>query len=178
MVDDISELRHQLRTLTERVRVLERTMLTESGGESHRVESKQHLCALTALQSRLEEDSELANGAVMLVGSLTLPDGTPVAWQQSANTAAMLEVDWSELAATFAALGHGMRLELLRHILLGISATADLAQISSLGTTGQLHHHLRQLVASGWVQHSGRGSYEVPASRIVPLLVALAGARR
>jgi len=76
------------------------------------------------------------------------------------------------------ALGHPVRLELLRHILLGTHATADLAEMESLGTTGQLHHHLRQLVATGWVRQSGRGSYEIPASRVVPLLACLIGAQR
>jgi predicted transcriptional regulator len=71
-----------------------------------------------------------------------------------------------------------VRLELLRHIVSGVRATAELAEIASLGTTGQLHHHLRQLVAAGWVRQSGRGAYEVPASRIVPLLACVTGAQR
>jgi hypothetical protein len=45
-------------------------------------------------------------------------------------------------------------------------------------TTGQLYHHLRQLVAAGWLRTSLRGRYAVPADRIVPLLALLAAARR
>ncbi len=134
--------------------------------------------ALTQLQARLGDHPATVEGAVMLVGSLTLPDGAPVAWQQSAATAGMWETDWSDRAASFAALGHPVRLELLRQILSGVRATAELAGTASLGTTGQLHHHLRQLVAAGWVKQSGRGNYEVPAARIVPLLACLVGAER
>lgn len=46
-----------------------------------------------------------------------------------------------------------------------------------IGYTGQLHHHLRQLVAAGWLQSAGRGRYRVPAQRVVPLLAIVAAAR-
>ncbi|HJE92075.1 MAG TPA: helix-turn-helix domain-containing protein [Dietzia timorensis] len=134
--------------------------------------------ALNGLRARIEQNSSSDGGEVILLGSVTLPDGTPAAWQQGAETEALLESDWSDFAATFASLGHPVRLELLRHILAGTHSTAELGDQGSLGTTGQLHHHLRQLVATGWVRQSGRGSYEVPASRIVPLLVMMAGAQR
>ncbi len=47
-----------------------------------------------------------------------------------------------------------------------------------LGTTGQPYHHLRQLVAAGWLRAGGHGRYDVPGERVVPLLVILAAARR
>lgn len=133
--------------------------------------------ALTALHARLPDDATTADGAVMLVGSLTLPDGGPVAWQDTAGSAGLLESDWSDSAEAFAALGHPVRLELLRQILNGTHSTGELAAIETLGTTGQLHHHLRQLVTAGWVRQVGRGNYEVAASRIVPLLACLVAVR-
>ena len=54
----------------------------------------------------------------------------------------------------------------------------DDAATEGLGTTGQLHHHLRQLKAAGWLHQTGRGTYEVPARRVVPLLTMIQGARR
>lgn len=171
------DLRRELEALSERV-----TRLESVSGGSEREPSpgldEEHFWGLTGLQSRLGDHPSTAEGAVMLVGSLTLPDGAPVAWQQSAGTAGLWETDWSDQAAAFSALGHPVRLELLRHILSGTHATAELAEIASLGTTGQLHHHLRQLVAAGWVKQTGRGNYEVPAARVVPLLVCLVGAGR
>lgn len=134
--------------------------------------------ALRELQARREDHPSTVGGAVMIVGSLNLRDGAPVAWQQSTGSDGLLETDWSDLAGAFSALGHPGRLELIRHILSGVHATAELSEIASLGTTGKLHHHLRQLVAAGWVRQRARGSYEVPAARIVPLLACLTGAGR
>lgn len=174
MSDDISRLRDEVRSLTERVVSLEekrrespRTSLDEGG-----------FWALNGLEARLPDDASTTEGAVMLVGALTLPTGGPVSWQQTVGTTGQLETTWAERAAVLAALGHPVRLELLRHILVGTHTTAELAAVDGLGTTGQLHHHLRQLVSAGWVRQSGRGSYEVPAARIVPLLACMLGAER
>ena len=134
--------------------------------------------ALRQLETQRADNPALAAGVVMLVGSLTLPTGAPVAWQQGAPTEGLLESDWGEHAAVFQALAHPVRLELLRRILGGTTTTFELARIDTLGTTGQLHHHLRQLVAAGWVRQSGRGTYEVPAARVVPLLTTLVGGVR
>ena len=71
-----------------------------------------------------------------------------------------------------------MRLRLLREILGGRQSTSELAEIEELGTTGQLHHHLRQITAAGWLRSAGRGRYAVPAERVVPLLAILTAAGR
>ncbi|QGH68617.1 helix-turn-helix transcriptional regulator [Pseudactinotalea sp. HY158] len=197
-VDTIS-LQAELADLAARVSALERAAL-DTGAAENRGEPEQPapagsaserpstiagaipgddtFWALTGLRDRRPDHPTTAEGAVMLVGSLTLPDGAPVAWQQSAGTEGLLESAWDDRAETFSALAHPVRIELLRHILSGMHATADLADLDSVGTTGQLHHHLRQLLAAGWVRQSGRGSYEVPAPRVVPLLVCLLGAQR
>ena len=177
MTQEIDDLRRELAALAQRVARLESGEQVPQptpapGRDEHR------FWALNGLQERLPDHPATTSGAVMLVGSLTLPDGAPVAWQQSAGSAGLFETDWSDRAAAFGALGHPARLELLRHIVSGVHATAELAEIPSLGTTGQLHHHLRQLVTTGWVRQSGRGRYEVPAARVVPLLACLIGAER
>ena len=77
----------------------------------------------------------------------------------------------------FAALGHTLRLRLLREILGGRRTATELAGLDEVGTSGQIYHHLRQLTAAGWLRQAGRGRYEIPAGRVVPLLVALATAR-
>lgn len=171
---DVNLLHEQLQALTERVNALE-----EARSEPEkRTPTDGSFWALEGLQSRLDDDASTADGAVMLVGSLTLPTGAPVSWQQGLGTKGLLESEWTERASAFSALGHPVRIELLRHILSGVHSTSELAAVESLGTTGQLHHHLRQLVAAGWVRQSGRGSYEIPAARIVPLLVCVLGAER
>lgn len=134
--------------------------------------------ALDGLKQRLTDHPSTADGAVLLTGAVTLPTGEPVEWQQGAGSTGLLESDWTDLAPTLSALSHPVRLELLRQVLLGVRTTAALAEVGTLSSTGQLHHHLRQLVSGGWLRQSGRGSYEVPATRVVPLLVTLTAVQR
>ena len=121
---------------------------------------------------------ERAGNAVLFTGAVDLPTGEHADWQLGAMTDDLLAEDWSGPAATLAALGHPVRLLLLRKILEGVRTTADLAAQDGLGTTGQLYHHLRQLVSAGWLRQAARGQFVVPPERIVPLLAIVLGARR
>lgn len=71
-----------------------------------------------------------------------------------------------------------MRLILLQEVVRGQSSVAALVQDERLGTSGQLYHHLRQLVSAGWLVQSRRGSYRVPSARVIPLLALMMGADR
>lgn len=114
-------------------------------------------------------------GAVGFAGHLETPGG-PVRWQWARATGELLTQDWSAAAPALAALGHPVRLRLVQLVLTGVATTAELAAADEFGTTGQLHHHLRVLVAAGWLRTTGRGHYEVPAPRVVPLLTILTAA--
>ena len=109
---------------------------------------------------------------------MRLPGGEHVEWQQAAPTDDLLATDWDVAADTLAALGHPVRLRLLREVLRGSRTTAELGEVEGLGTTGQLHHHLRLLVAAGWLRSASRGRYDVPVARVVPLLAVLMGGLR
>jgi hypothetical protein len=117
-------------------------------------------------------------GAVVFAGDVPLPSGDRFEWQWGRTVSDLLSGDWSELAAALAALAHPVRLRLLRRVLTGARTVAELSADEELGTTGQLYHHLRQLVSAGWLRSSGRGRYVVPGERVVPLLVILMGAQR
>ncbi|MTV25524.1 helix-turn-helix transcriptional regulator [Nitriliruptoraceae bacterium ZYF776] len=128
------------------------------------------LWALDGLRDRLEDPA----GGVLFTGAVELEPGVPHLWQQGATTESLLATPWGELAPALDALAHPVRLHLLQLVADGTERTADLAAADGVGTSGQLHHHLRQLVAAGWLRQAGRGRYEVPAPRVVPLLVVLA----
>ncbi|NLU80064.1 helix-turn-helix transcriptional regulator [Micromonospora sp. HNM0581] len=132
------------------------------------------LWALDGLKQRLPEDS---TGAVLYTGTVRLGEQR-YDWQYGRGVDDLLDGDWAELPAVLAALAHPVRLRLLREILGSRQSTAELAGIEELGTTGQLHHHLRQLTAAGWLRSAGRGRYNVPAERVVPLLAILCAAAR
>lgn len=134
------------------------------------------LWALEGFKERLAE-AGADDGGVLFTGSVRLPTQERYAWQYGALTEDLLGADWSEAAESFAALGSPVRLRLLREILDGRRTAAALAELDGLGTTGQIYHHLRQLTATGWLHSLDRGSYGVPASRVVPLLVVLTAAR-
>jgi DNA-binding transcriptional ArsR family regulator len=112
-------------------------------------------------------------GGVLFTGSVRMPAGERYVWQQGALTEELLDRDWTPAAESFAALGHPVRLRLLKEIFGGRRTAAELAELDELGTTGQIYHHLRQLTTAGWLHTRDRGRYEIPGTRVVPLLVAL-----
>lgn len=114
---------------------------------------------------------------MLYTGTVDLPTGEHFDWQYGATVDDLFADDWSEWAATLSALGHPVRLLLLRRVLAGVRTAAELSADEALGTTGQLYHHLRQLVNAGWLRSAARGQYAVPGDRVVPLLVVLSGAK-
>ncbi|MEV7400106.1 helix-turn-helix domain-containing protein [Streptomyces sp. NPDC091267] len=153
--------------------------------------------ALDGLKQQLG-GAGVVDGGVLYTGAVRLPTGEQYEWQYGALTEQLLDpgipagegaegvegaagggagADWSDAAESFAALGHPVRLRLLREILGGRRTAAELAALDETGTTGQIYHHLRQLTGAGWLHTTGRGRYEVPGARVVPLLVALTAAR-
>jgi len=111
-----------------------------------------------------------APGAVMMAGAVETPAG-PIRWQYGLYAEKLLSDDWSDLARPLEALGHPARLELVRQVMRGAHTTAELLELEHLASSGQLYHHLRQLVTAGWLVSPRRGYYEVPGARVVPLLV-------
>lgn len=114
---------------------------------------------------------------VVLAGRVADAAGQPVQWQVTRDAADLRDTDWTTSAASLAALGHPSRLQILQLVARGEAVTAaELARADGLGTTGQIYHHLRQLVGGGWLRTTTRGRHQVPAERLVPLLVVLAAA--
>ncbi|MQA33885.1 helix-turn-helix domain-containing protein [Modestobacter roseus] len=129
------------------------------------------------LHALATEAAGLPGGAVAYGGQVRLPGGEEYAWQRTHGAEEVRAADPEEddaLAAALSALAHPVRLRLLREVLGGTTTTAALAALPGLGTTGQLHHHLRQLTTAGWLRTTARGAYGVPPERVVPLHVVLA----
>ncbi|TNY37353.1 helix-turn-helix domain-containing protein [Thermomonospora catenispora] len=167
--DEAPSLAERVARLEARVAALEGAR-PDAGRPAPRSEA---FWALEGLRERADEPG----GRVLFAGSVTLPGGERCEWQQEFTAEHLLERDWSENAAAVAALGHPIRLLLLREILHGARSVAELGAHERLGTSGQLYHHLRQLVAAGWLRTTARGHYAVPPERVVPLLVILAAAQ-
>lgn len=78
------------------------------------------------------------------------------AWQQGADIRESVQDQGDDLAYHVAALGHPVRLAVLREVLEGRHSSlegrhssAEMGAIDGLGTTGELYHHLRPLLAAG-----------------------------
>lgn len=125
------------------------------------------LWALNALKERVP-----APGAVVYAGAVDLGVGH-VEYQWGRPTDPLLRADWAERADRIAALGHPLRLSMLRMLLDGERTVAQLVDDLDLGSTGVAYHHLNQLQAVGWVTSPHRGAWAVPPSRVVPLLAII-----
>ncbi|MET7368440.1 helix-turn-helix domain-containing protein [Streptomyces sp. NPDC005566] len=173
------ELEERVAELERRLAVLERA----ADGEGSPSLGDGDFWALAGLKDQLGRLGDAAaDGGVLFTGAVRLPAGERYEWQYGALTAGLLgsdedRPDWAEAAEPLAALGHPVRLRLLREILGGRRTAAELAELDETGTTGQIYHHLRLLTGAGWLHTTGRGRYEVPAARVVPLLVVLTAAR-
>lgn len=152
----------RLKDLEARVAALEEA--ASAGPETAAAEGD--FWALETLEQRSPE-------AVMVVGSVQVPDAGPARWQYALPLETIVDRDWGSAAGVLDALANPVRLSLLKLIFDGVRSTAELAGQEGLGTTGQLHHHLRALIAGGWLHSTSRGHYEIPADRIVPLLAIL-----
>lgn len=129
------------------------------------------LWALDGLQERVGDD-----GGVVYAGAVRLATGDRYVWQEAYPTAHVRQLDWELAAGGLAALGHPVRLALLRAILDGTRTVRELCELPGMGTSGQVYHHLREMQAAGWVVSERRGSYQIPPSRIIPLLVVVTAA--
>jgi DNA-binding transcriptional ArsR family regulator len=160
-------------SLEQRVAALEQALaeLTTppAPSETDETGSDQKLWLLQELRQRYPA------AAVIFGGTADTANG-PVGWQWAVPTEQLSEQDWEPAAGVLDALSHPVRLRLLQRVLNGTATTAELAEDETLGTTGQLHHHLRALVAAGWLTSTGRGRWSIPAPRVIPLLVVVIAA--
>ncbi|MGP9695416.1 ArsR/SmtB family transcription factor [Brachybacterium sp. AOP25-B2-12] len=121
-----------------------------------------------ALLHTLQADAP-APGAVAYVGSVDVGLGH-VEYQWGRPADALLEADWAERADALAALGHPLRLAILRLLLDAERTVSEIVDALDLASTGVAYHHLHQLQGAGWVTSPRRGVWTVPPPRIVPLL--------
>ena len=109
------------------------------------------------------------HGSVDLTGS--------VEWTVSYDAAATLGLPARRVAELLAALGHPVRLELVRTLLLrGESSAAELVEATGMSSTGQLYHHLRALTNARLVEQSDGRTYRVHGRKVVPILVLVLAA--
>lgn len=180
---DGSDCPARLERLEQRVARLEERLTVQGPGPADsspeapqgtaRAQGTEALWALNGLKARAKGAS-----AVLFTGSVSLPTGRHYDWQLGTLASDLLDEDWAPAGDALAALGHPVRLMLVRRVLNGADTSAELGALDELGTSGQLYHHLRQLVSAGWLRQTSRGRYQVPPDRVIPLLVIISAAGR
>jgi hypothetical protein len=165
----------EIEELAERLAALERRVdhLNQPAPPPDPTAPEDVFWALEGLKQRVKETA----GAVMYTGAVALPTGERYEWQYGVLADDLFADDWTVSVASLTALANPVRLLLLRAVLGGTRTTAELQEHERLGTTGQLYHHLRQLVSAGWLRVTARGRYAVPGERVVPLLAVLTAVR-
>ncbi len=99
-----------------------------------------------------------------------------VLWAGDHGAPEIWDLEPASLARSLAALGHPARITLVRSLLTGPKTSQDLQEVIGSGSTGQLYHHLNDLISAGVVDQTARSQYQIDRSRIAPLLVILAAA--
>lgn len=98
---------------------------------------------------------------------------TAVAFQMERSWTDVLAVDADAIGRVIAALASPIRVRIISALVGGPAGTSDLAERVDAGTSGQLFHHLKELLAVGVVYQPQRGVYELRAQHVLPLLAVL-----
>ncbi|MBV7435603.1 helix-turn-helix domain-containing protein [Cardiobacteriaceae bacterium TAE3-ERU3] len=171
----------QVKNIDERVRILEdqvAQLLAQLNTPAPTTKATDKTFA--ALNNLQQQTADAAQGAVMFSGYYRQNAGSKneAEWQYTVENSELLASDWASLAEPLAALSHPVRLSLLQGIFQGETTAANLAAQLGLGSTGQVYHHLNALQSAGWIRRTVAEGYNVPAERMIALLVILLAAQR
>ena len=159
----------RLQALEARVAALEQRMEPQAAPSA--ADGGDVFWALNGLRERHPEP-----GAVLFAGNATTAAGARYDYQYGLETEHQLDVDWTRFADSLAALGHPLRLAILRAVLGGTETVAGLVEEPGSGTSWQIYHHVHQLTAAGWLAPHARSRYRIPPDRVIPLLAILTAA--
>lgn len=102
--------------------------------------------------------------------------GGAVVWQIIRGWTDVLADTGERSAALFAALANPSRLRIVVELIGGEVTTAELARRLDQPSTGQMFHHLKELLAAGVIYQPVRGTYAIRREHAVPVLAMLCAA--
>ncbi|MDY7106426.1 MAG: metalloregulator ArsR/SmtB family transcription factor [Actinomycetota bacterium] len=118
------------------------------------------------------DGSEPGEPTVLYAGVGPWEDGT-VAWQLGRTWGEATSRADDRSARVLAALANPTRLRIVAVLLTGPLPTGRLAERLDQPSSGQLFHHLKDLLAAGIVHQPERGVYAIDRNHVVPLLAVL-----
>ena len=162
------DLGARIEELTERVARLEASRPSPPQRDTSLVQE-----LLGALEGSGTDDP--GRPAVVYAGAGPWEDGT-VAWQIVRRWDEVRESSGEATARVLNALASRTRLRIMAFLLDGPASTGELAKGLDQPSSGQLFHHLKELMAAGVIHQPVRGTYAVSRDHAVPLLAVLSAA--
>jgi len=118
----------------------------------------------------VEPRSDDGGGTLDIAGSVRRGERT-FNFKHRGSFAKALEAEPETVASVFAALGSPFRIRLLRLLLDGPQSSQELQARLEVGASGQLYHHLRELLAAGLIAQRRRGLYAIRDEVLMPVLM-------
>ncbi|MGF0313592.1 ArsR/SmtB family transcription factor [Rhodococcus sp. IEGM1428] len=143
--------------------------------ESRLAELEARVAELELRDTPEQADAAPSTGGMIAYQGDVRLHGT-VRWDISYSPDAIVDLPISSMSEVLAALGHPVRLQIVRMLLRGPANAADLHAAVGVGSSGQIYHHLKTLSSANIVEQHGRGDYRIAAKRAVPLLVSMLAA--
>jgi DNA-binding transcriptional ArsR family regulator len=173
----LSELTEIVQDIADRVRALEAGPPRSGAGPARAALAE--IADLGLVQSMIAEltsrqDTTQA-GTVVYAGVGHGADGL-IAWQMSREWDVLVGADPAALASTLAALGSPQRVQIMQLLVRGALTTAEMTERLDGPSSGQLFHHLKELLAAGLIHQPARGTYAVRHQHVVAILVVLSAA--
>lgn len=100
-------------------------------------------------------------------------DGQTLAWQVERGWEEIRSAPAEHSASVLAALGSPIRVRIAVELLRRNLTTAELAERLDQPSSGQLFHHLKELLSAGVIHQPVRGTYAVREQHVIPLLAVL-----
>ncbi len=165
---DARELTVLVEELAERVARLEGSRLTGTHGDAALVQQ-----LLEGLEG--EGAGEPGSATVVYAGAGPWEDGI-VAWQMAREWDDVGSAPAEGIARVLSALANATRIRIVAEVLRGPVTTGDLAERLDQPSSGQLFHHLKELLVARLIHQPVRGTYAIRRQHAVPLLAVLSAA--
>jgi DNA-binding transcriptional ArsR family regulator len=104
-------------------------------------------------------------------------EGTEVMWHMERSWDDVLTQAGEHVARVVSALASATRLRIAGELVSGPVTTGDLAARLDQPSSGQLFHHLKELLAVGVVHQPRRGTYALRPQHVLPVLALLSAKR-
>ena len=113
------------------------------------------------------------DGIITVGGIYQSPADEGHMWSLDYSIKDLLEIDESVIEKVLAAMGHRVRIRLIKSILMRPSTAAELVEQLDLKTTGKAYHHLNMMESADLIHKDSSGKYHLRGHRVSGFFAAL-----